>query len=362
MRSIVEEALSKVDDKKPAKSEETSDVDAELRQMLEGLKTNIKIIGLGGAGCNTVSRMVEEGVKGAETIAANTDAQHLLMTRAPRKILLGRRKTKGLGAGARPEVGEESAREAQDELRKLLKGTDIAMITCGMGGGTGTGAASVVSEIAKEEGALTIIFTTLPFKGEGKSRMKNAEYGLRNLKNKADTVITIPNDKLIELVPRLPINQAFKVADELLVRSIKGVTEIITRPGLVNLDFNDLKSVMKGAGVAMVGMGQSQAVGEQRALEALEEAVNSPLLDVDISEATGVLVNVVGGNDMTISEAEMVAEELQGMVHKDAKIIWGASVDPELEHVLKVMVVLTGVKSPHIMGKESKKVAMDLVQ
>ncbi|HEQ78926.1 MAG TPA: cell division protein FtsZ [Euryarchaeota archaeon] len=362
MRSLVEEALArtKKEEKIPAPP---SDVDEELKKILEGLKTDIKIIGLGGGGSNTISRLVEEGVIGAELYAANTDAQHLLMTRSPKKILLGRRKTKGLGAGARPEIGEESARESDEELRKLLEGTDICMLTCGLGGGTGTGAIVHMAKLAKEAGALTVAFTTLPFKGEGLSRMENAEWGLHRLKTTADTVITIPNDKLVELYPRLPLNQAFKVADELLMRSIKGLTEIITRPGLVNLDFNDLKTIMQGAGVAMIGMGESDAFGEERAIAATDKAIHSPLLDVDISDAKGVLVNVVGGNDMTISEAERVAEELQSRVSKDAKIIWGASVDPNIENVLKVMVVVTGVKSSHIFGtKKSGEKGIEVIQ
>jgi len=315
------------------------------------LKTNIKIIGCGGGGSNTINRIAQEGISGAELYAANTDAQHLLAIRAPHKILLGRRSTRGLGAGALPKVGEESAMEAEEELRKALLDANIVFVTAGMGGGTGTGSAPYIAKIAKDIGALTIAVTTIPFRGEGKMRMENAEWGLDRLRNNADTVIVIPNDRLLELCPRLSINAAFKVADEVLMRAIKGITELITKPGLVNLDFNDVKTIMKGAGVAMIGLGESSGQTEDRALEAIEDALNSPLLDVDIAGASGVLVNVIGGGDMTISEAQKVAEVLQSKVQPTARIIWGAAIDPTLEHKIRVMVVITGVKSKQILGK-----------
>ncbi len=354
MESIVEEALSRESPKKRAKDDRdprnmTAD-DEELKEVLSGLKTEIKIIGAGGAGCNTIDRMAEEGIQGAKLIACNTDAQHLLTVHAQRKILLGRRKTRGLGAGALPQVGREATEEAQEELNELIEGTDLVFVTCGLGGGTGTGAAPVVAKIAKENGALTVAVCTTPFKAEGASRMENAEWGLGRLKSIADTVITVPNDKLLELVPRLSLNKAFKVADEVLTRSIKGITEIVTKPGLVNLDFNDLKTIMEGAGVAMIGMGEDDS--ENRAEKAIEEAINSPLLEVDISDANAALVNVIGGNDMTVSEAERVAEMVESKIGAGARIIWGASVEPTLEKSLRVMVVITGVKSKQIFGKE----------
>ncbi len=358
MKSIVQEALQRnvnVESTFEPKSRLQStnvEVDAELEHLLRKLKTNIKIIGCGGGGSNTIARMAEEGIVGAELIATNTDAQHLLSIRAPRKILLGRRTTRGLGAGALPQVGEDAAREAEDELRQALSGANIVFIAVGLGGGTGTGSASVVSGIAKDIGALTIAFTTVPFKGEGKLRMENANYGLDRLRDIADTVVVIPNDKLLDLVPRLSLNAAFKVADEILMRSIKGLTEIITKPGLVNLDFNDLKTVMKSAGVAMIGIGESSSDGEDRAMEAVNEALNSPLLELDVSNATGVLINVTGGEDMTVSEAERVAEELHARVNPNARIIWGAAIDPTLERTIRVMLVVTGVKSKQVLGKK----------
>ncbi|MEK6911555.1 MAG: cell division protein FtsZ, partial [Candidatus Thermoplasmatota archaeon] len=284
----------------------------------------------------------------AELFAANTDAQHLLTIRAPHKILLGRRVTRGLGAGALPQVGEEAAREAEDEIRAALQGADMVFITCGLGGGTGTGGAPYVAQLAKEMGALTIEICTFPFRAEGAIRAENAEYGLEKLRNFADTVIVIPNDKLIELVPRLALNAAFKVADDVLMRAIKGISEVITRPGLVNLDFNDIKTIMKGGGVAMIGLGESDS--DRRAEEAIEEAINSPLIDVDISTATGALINVTGGTDMTVSEAEKTAEIVQARISPNARIIWGAAVDPSIQHTLRVMLILTGVKSKQIYG------------
>lgn len=356
MDSIVEEALSRTTARRP-REEKARDVrdlsadDQELQEILSSLKTDIKIFGVGGGGSNTIDRMTDEGILGAKLIAANTDAQHLLTVHAERKILLGRRKTRGLGAGALPQIGAEAADEAREEISALLEGTDLVFVTCGLGGGTGTGAAPVIAEIAKNQGALTVAVCTTPFRAEGGSRMENAEWGLGRLKSVADTVITIPNDKLIELVPRLSLNRAFKVADEVLTRSIKGIAEIVTKPGLVNLDFNDLKTIMEGAGVAMIGLGEDDS--ENRAEKAIEEAINSPLLEVDISNANAALVNVVGGNDMTISEAEKVAEIVESKIGENARIIWGASVEPTLDKSLRVMVVITGVKSKQIFGRES---------
>ena len=364
LKSLVEDALARDDapmprfEQAPAAQpayKQAEDADAELIAILQTLRTNIKIIGVGGGGSNTINRIYDEQIVGAETYAANTDAQHLLMVRAQHKILLGRRSTRGLGAGALPQAGEQAAQEAEQEIRKAVQDANIVFVTAGMGGGTGTGAAAVVAGIAKDAGALTIAVTTTPFKGEGKMRMENAEWGLERLRNSADTVIVIPNDKLLELYPRLSLNQAFKVADEVLTRAIKGITELITKPGLVNLDFNDLRTIMKGAGVAMIGMGESTGHVEDRALEAILMALNSPLLEVDISTANGVLVNVVGGPDMTIGDAQKVAEEVQKRVSPNARIIWGAGVDPALEHKIRVMVVIAGVHSKQILGKSNEQ-------
>ncbi len=369
MSSIVKEVLSRsLHETAPPQSARQQPVtgnsdDEELERVLAGLKTNIKIVGCGGGGCNTIDRLVGAGIMGAELYACNTDAQHLLKIHAPHKLLLGRRSTRGLGAGALPQVGEQAAREAEDELKAVVQGADIVFVTCGLGGGTGTGSAPVVAQMAKESGALTIAICTSPFKAEGSVRMENAQYGLERLRAVADTVIVIPNDKLLEIAPRLSIEAAFKLADEVLVRSIKGLTEVITKPGLVNLDFNDLKTIMKGGGVAIIGLGEGE--NENRAEEAVNEAINSPLIEVDISGATGALINVHGGPDMSVSEAEKAAELIQSRISPNARIIWGAAVEPELEGKMKVMVVITGVKSKQIFGKEDsrkgKDMGMDLI-
>ena len=328
-------------------------INKELEEVLKGLTTTIKVIGCGGAGTNTISRCFNGNITDADLIAINTDAQHLLQTPAPHKVLIGRHLTKGLGAGSVPKVGEEAAKESEQDVRESLGHADMVFITCGLGGGTGTGAAPIVAQIAKESGALTIGVVTLPFSVEGLIRMENAEAGLKRLRNVCDTVIVIPNDKLLDVVPNLSLNAAFKVADEVLMRSIKGITEMITKPGLVNLDFADLKTVMKRGGVAMIGLGEAE--GENKAVNAVVEALNSPLLEVDISEATGALVNVTGGEDMTISEAERVVEEIYSRVDPNARIIWGTTVDPALKKNLRAMLVITGVKSKQILGPSQRR-------
>ncbi len=364
MKSLVSDALSRAGpDADAPKMGGYSDEDEDLEKILASLKTNIRIIGCGGGGSNTIDRLVDSSIVGVDLYAANTDAQHLLKVQAPRKILLGRRSTRGLGAGALPQVGEEAAREAEEDLRKIINGADIVFVTTGLGGGTGTGSAPYIASMAKDMGALTIAICTYPFKAEGITRQENAEWGLDRLRNVTDTMIVIPNDKLIELVPRLSLNAAFKVADEVLVRAIKGITELITKPGLVNLDFNDLRTIMKGGGVAMIGLGEGE--DEDRIDQAIEEAINSPLIDVDITSATGALVNVTGGNSLSISEAEKVAQVIQSRISTKARIIWGAAVDPELGDKVRVMVVITGVKSNQIMGPKeahrSKEMDLDFV-
>ena len=362
MKSLVDTVLSAAEQEQQQKAPETlrtfNAEDEELQRILQGLRTNIKIIGCGGGGSNTINRLEEAGIIGAELYAANTDAQHLLMTRAQHKILLGRRVTRGLGAGALPQVGEEAAREAEEELKLALKGADIVFVTCGLGGGTGTGAAPFVAQLAKEMGSLTIAICTYPFAAEGAIRAENAEWGLERLRNVADTVIVIPNDRLLQIVPKLSVNAAFKVADEVLMRSIKGITEVVTKPGLVNLDFNDIKTVMKSGGVAMIGLGESD--DDDAAVAAVNEAINSPLIEMDISQATAALVNVTGGPSMTVTQAQQVAEVIQTKISPQARIIWGAAVDETLVDTIRVMVVITGVKSKHILGPQKERRGREL--
>lgn len=363
MKKIIEDVAANEKKKKRAKkSGKKADVlkgsltrgvnDRELENVLAGLTTTIKVVGCGGAGTNTISRCVASLISGAELIALNTDAQHLLLADAPNKVLIGRHLTHGLGAGSLPQIGEEAAKESEQDIRAAIGRADMVFVTCGLGGGTGTGAAPIIAQISKETGALTIGVVTLPFSVEGVIRMENAETGLKRLRDICDTVIVIPNDKLLDIVPNLSLNAAFKVADEVLMRSIKGITEMITMPGLVNLDFADLKTVMKRGGVAMIGLGEAE--GENKAVNAVVEALNSPLLEVDISEATGALVNVTGGEDMTISEAERVVEEIYSRVDPNARIIWGTTVDPNLKRNIRAMLVITGVKSKQILGPTQK--------
>ncbi|MEM3226985.1 MAG: cell division protein FtsZ [Thermoplasmata archaeon] len=332
----------------PSQPAPKSQDDEELAKIVEQLKVNIKIIGCGGGGSNTINRLTEAGVFGATIIAANTDAPHLLQVKSNRKILLGKRTTRGLGAGADPLVGAEAAKEADEELRMLVSRSDIVFVTAGMGGGTGTGSAPYVAQLAKENGALVIAIVTIPFTAEGKLRMENALWGIDRLKKYADTTIVIPNDKLLELVPRLPLDQAFKVADEVLMEGLKGLTEIITKPGLVNLDYADIKAVMDKGGVAMIGIGESEG-STDRVAEAVDDAVNSPLIEADIAQAKGALIRIVGDSQMSVTEAQRAAELIQKRINPMAKIIWGASIDPTMEGKIKVLVVLTGVKSPYIL-------------
>jgi len=328
-----------------------SDIDEELKRILEQVQAKIYVIGVGGAGCNTVNRMMEVGIQGAKIIAVNTDAQDLLKIKAHKKILIGKELTRGLGAGNNPKVGEEAAKESEREIRDALEGADMVFITCGLGGGTGTGAAPIVAELAKKMGALTVSVVTLPFTVEGIRRIKNAEYGLERLRKNSDTVIVIPNDKLMEVAPNLPIHMAFKVADEILVQAVKGITELITKPGLINLDFADVKAVMKDGGIAMIGIGESDS--EKRALEAATQALNSPLLDVDISGAKGALISIAG-SDVKLEEAQQIIELVTSKLDPEAQVIWGIQLDPDLEKTIRVMVVVTGVSSPYAVVEESE--------
>jgi cell division protein FtsZ len=327
-----------------------SSIDEDLRKLLETRKAVIKVVGIGGAGNNTISRLMQVGIVGAESIAINTDAQDLLYTDADVKLLIGKEITRGLGAGADPHLGMEAAKESKEEAKRLLEGSDMVFITCGLGGGTGTGGAPIVADVAKKVGALTVGIVTLPFSMEGKQRMENARYGLEELESVVDTLIVIPNDKLLEIVPDVSITTAFKVADEILVNAVKGIAELVTKPGLVNLDFADIRAVMSSGGLAMIGMGESDT--ENRALEAVEKALNNPLLDVDIEGARGALINVSGGADITIRECQEIVEAVTSKISSDAKVIWGAQVIKELGDVVRTMLIITGVKSSQIYGPE----------
>jgi len=326
--------------------------DEELRRLIEARKTSIKVIGAGGAGNNTITRLMQVGITGAETIAVNTDAQDLLYTDADMKILIGKELTGGLGAGADPKIGEEAAKESRDEIKKVLQDTDMLFITCGLGGGTGTGSTPVIADIAKKLGILTVAVVTLPFSMEGKVRMKNAVQGLEKLSETVDTLIVIQNDKLLEVVPDVSIATAFRVADEILVNAVKGITELVTKPGLVNRDFADVRAIMKDGGLAMIGMGDSDT--ENRAQEAIERALNNPLLDVTVDNANGALINVVGGADMTIKECQQIVEAVSARLSPEARIIWGARIERELGDAIRTMLIVTGVEAPHLFNPEKK--------
>ena len=337
--------------------------DEELKAALEQAMAKVRVVGAGGSGNNTMRRMMEVGIHGADLIAINTDVQHLLITPANKKVLIGKQITNGLGAGSNPEVGEAAAKESLKDLSAVLADSDLVFVTCGMGGGTGTGSAPIVAQVARDIGALSVGIVTLPFSVEGKRRMQNALSGLRKLKKECDTVIVIPNDKLLEIVPELPLNAAFKVADEVLTNAVKGITELITKPGLVNLDFADVKTILSEGGSAMIGLGESSntSSSESRAMEAVEEALNSPLLDVDVSEANKALINVVGGSDMTLREAEIICEAVASKISDNAHIIWGAMIDDSLpKNSINAMVLIAGGRIPYLdMEKGEMKSAAD---
>lgn len=328
---------------------DVKEIDKELAELLKKQTAKIKVIGVGGGGGNSLSRMKEIGIKGGELIAVNTDAQDLLYSNADQKILIGRELTQGLGAGSNPKVGEEAAKESESEIKKKISGSDMIFITCGLGGGTGTGAAPFIASLAKKQGALTIGVVTLPFTIEGKKRIENAMDGLERMESTVDTLIVIPNDKLLELAPELPLHTAFKIADEILTNAVKGVTELVTTAGLVNLDFADVKAVMVDGGVSLIGMGESDSTN--RAVESVEKAINNPLLDVDISNATGALVNIIGGQDMSLDECKTIIETVGNKLSPYAKLIWGAQLAPDMAKSIRVLLIVTGVKSSQILGQ-----------
>lgn len=307
----------------------------------------ILVIGVGGAGNNAVTRLIERGIAGAECIAINTDALHLNASRAHEKILIGKKLTKGLGVGGNPALGKAAIEESREGVEDLLTDVDIVFITAGLGGGTGTGAAPVIAQIARRKGAITIGIVTTPFRIE-KGRIEYAAQALTEMRRQSDTVVVIDNNKLMQLVPQLPINEAFRVADQVLANMIQGIVETISAPSLINLDFADFKTIVRRSGVAVVGVGESDA--PNRAEEAVKNALRNPLLDVDYLGATGALIHVTGDSQMTMEEANRVGEIITEMMDDNALVIWGARVNPELDGMLKVTLVMTGIKSPHLLS------------
>jgi len=321
------------------KIEEEFDIDLHQAKIL--------VIGVGGAGCNTINTLTEMGIEGAKTVAVNTDAKHLAVTKAHQKVLIGKETTRGLGAGGYPGIGRKAAEESRKELKELLEGVDMVFITCGLGGGTGTGGSPIIAEIAKSMGAIVIGTATMPFKMEG-TRIHKAEEGLMELRKVADTVIVIENQKLLKYCGDLSLKQAFAVADELISTMIKGITETITQPSLVNLDYADVKAIMHSGGVAAIGVGESDSTN--RAKEAVEKALSHPLLEMEISGANGAIIQIIGGEDLKLDEINEIGEAVYKRMNPEAQVIWGARILPEYAGKIHVITIITGVKSPYILG------------
>ena len=308
---------------------------------------NIKVFGVGGGGSNMTSWLFRKGIQGAEIYALNTDKQHLDISEADYKILLGKEITRGLGCGGFPQKGAEAAKESVHEVREIIKGADMVFVCGGMGGGTGTGAAPVVAQISKETGAIVIGCVTMPLDIE-KARIDKAEYGLQQLRQTCDTVIVIDNNRLVQIAGNLPLKEAFAVANELVATMIKGIVEIIAVPSLVNLDYADVRAIMKDSGVSVIGIGESDT--SKRVEEAVKRALSNPLLDVNYTGATGALIHVTGGDDLTLDEVSRVGDLVSSSLDPDAQVIWGARISEDMNGKLRVMTIITGVKSPYVLG------------
>ena len=319
---------------------------------LEVGQARMKVIGVGGAGNNMVNWLYKKGIKGAEIIACNTDQQHIDITEADLKFLIGKNVTRGLGCGGFPAKGAEAAQEAVNEIKECLKGSDMVFVCAGMGGGTGTGAAPFIANIAKDIGSIVIGTVTMPFKIE-RARIDRAEFGLSQLRDVCDTVIVIDNNRLARIAGNLPVQQAFAVANELIATMIRGIVETISVPSLVNLDFADVRAIMKGGGVAAIGVGASDTTN--RVDEAVKGALSNPLLDIDYAGAEGALIHIEGGPDMTLDDVSRIGELVTEKMDQDANVIWGARVSEDMKGKLCVMTIMTGVSSPWILGKKDKK-------
>ena len=320
-------------------------------------KARIRVVGIGGAGSNAVNRMIEEGLSGIEFVAVNTDAQALLLSDAPTRVRIGDKLTRGLGAGGDPEMGQKAAEESAEDLYEVLKGSDMVFIAAGIGGGTGTGAAPIIAQIAKEIGALTIGVVTRPFTFEGAKRAQSADSGIGRLKEQVDTLIVIPNDRLLQIADKkASLHDSFKIADDVLRQGIQGISELITVPGLINLDFADVRTIMSEGGAALMAVGRSS--GEERAREAAEQAISSTLLDITIDGARGILFNVTGGHDLSLFEVNQAAAIIKETAHPDVNLIFGAVIDPSMGDDLRVTVIATGFDSSHSTVKRAGRRAM----
>ena len=326
-------------------------------------KIRIVVVGVGGAGCNTISRLTRMGIKSAETIAVNTDQVHLKITEADRRLLIGQNITKGLGAGGFPEVAMKCAEASRDKLREVLADAELVFLTAGMGGGTGTGASPIIADIAKEQGAIVVSIVTYPFSLE-RARTDKANWGLEQLKKSSDTVVVIDNNRLVSYVPNLPMNQAFAVADQITARAVKGITDTIMFPSLVNIDFADIRAIMGNAGVSVILVGDGK--GTDKVNSVVKNTLEHPLLDVDYNGAKGALIHIAGGPHLTLGEATQIGEELTKSFDPNANVIWGARLSPDMGDEVVVTSIMTGITSPHVLGKireETKsleKLAFDL--
>lgn len=332
---------------------------ADIESFLHEAQVTIKVLGAGGAGNNTLDTLASSGIGGCSLVALNTDAQDLLDTDADHKVLLGRQLTRGLGAGNNPLMGEAAARESCDAIRQSIGKTDLVFVVGGLGGGTGTGSLPVIAEIARSQEALTIGIVSLPFTMEGRRRWDNAMGGLRKLEEHVDALILLPNEKLMQQAQNMPLSQAFQMADTIAAEALRGMIELITKPGIVNLDFSDLKAVLQRSGVAFIGIGESDT--QDRATEAAQAALKNPLIEANLQDASGALINVMSGPDMTLSQAQRVIEEIRTALAEDAKIIWGTQLDPALSKKIRVLVVITGLSSKVLIDSHAKDgyVAMD---
>ena len=345
MQSIVQEAMKFSEKEKEYRKNSSSE------EELEDLgQPRIMIVGCGGAGNNTVNRLYNIGIEGAEMVSVNTDKQHLDNVRADKKILVGKTLTKGLGAGGNPKIGQKAAELARGTLEEVLKDVDLVFVTAGLGGGTGTGVAPVVAEVAKEQGAIVVGMVSSPFRVE-RARIFKAEEGLEELRRSADTVIVLDNNRLLNFVPNLPIDQAFSVMDQLIAETVKGITETITVPSLINLDYADIKTIMSCGGVAVMLTGESKS--QDKSTEVVQTALNHPLLDIDYKGATGSLIHITGGPDLSLKEAEEIASMLTYELSSSANVIWGARIREDYEGKVRVLAVMTGVQSAQILGPHS---------
>jgi len=322
---------------------ESAVLDKELEEAVSQTMKRIKVIGCGGAGSNTISRLYELGVSGIELIAMNTDVRHLLTVQAHKKLLLGKQLTKGLGAGKDPKVGEEAAKESEQEIKKVIEGTDIVFVTCGLGGGTGTGSAPIVADIAKKMGALVIAVCTWPFSVEGANIWDNAQYGLERLENSVDMLIVIPNDKILQLYPNLPLKQAFKAADNLLAGALKEITELLTKPGYINADFADFRSIVAGAGYGLFGIGESNS--ENKAIEAVQRALTNPLIDVDVTGSKAALVRITASEDLTPEDISKILDTVKSVLDPKARLIYGIMFEEGKKNYVRVSLVITRLKN-----------------